>query len=132
MERTDSYAVVPVNIPGLPGHNWANAIAMATPIAHKGATAGAKVYARTLLDILLSPDLVNDANDYFENVQKQDMEYTSFLRPGDEPAIWLNEDIMARWRDQMRPFYYDPSRFDSYLEQLGIEYPTVKPQPITD
>ena len=26
----------PSNIPGLPGHNWANAIAMATPIAHKG------------------------------------------------------------------------------------------------
>src|SRR6185312_10502753 len=25
----------PSNIPGLPGHNWANAIAMATPIAHK-------------------------------------------------------------------------------------------------
>ena len=29
----------PSNIPGLPGHNWANAIASATPIAHKGATA---------------------------------------------------------------------------------------------
>jgi aminobenzoyl-glutamate utilization protein B len=28
----------PSNIPGLPGHNWANGIAMATPIAHKGAT----------------------------------------------------------------------------------------------
>ncbi len=26
----------PSNIPGLPGHNWANAISMATPIAHKG------------------------------------------------------------------------------------------------
>jgi aminobenzoyl-glutamate utilization protein B len=24
----------PSNIPGLPGHNWANAISMATPIAH--------------------------------------------------------------------------------------------------
>ena len=35
----------PSNIPGLPGHNWANAIAMATPIAHKGAIAGAKVQA---------------------------------------------------------------------------------------
>lgn len=26
----------PANIPGTPGHNWADAIAMATPIAHKG------------------------------------------------------------------------------------------------
>jgi len=30
----------PSNIPGLPGHNWANAIAMATPIAHKGVIDG--------------------------------------------------------------------------------------------
>ena len=37
----------PANIPGLPGHNWANAIAMATPIAHKGVIAGAKVQAMT-------------------------------------------------------------------------------------
>ena len=41
----------PSNIPGLPGHNWANAIAMATPIAHKGVTAGAKVQAMTMLDL---------------------------------------------------------------------------------
>src|SRR5207253_10923933 len=47
----------PSNIPGLPGHNWANAISMATPIAHKGATAGAKVEATTLLDILMRPEL---------------------------------------------------------------------------
>ncbi len=31
----------PSIIPGLPGHNWTDAIAMATPIAHKGVTAGA-------------------------------------------------------------------------------------------
>ncbi len=30
----------PSNIPNLPGHNWVNGIAMATPLAHKGATAG--------------------------------------------------------------------------------------------
>ena len=47
----------PSNIPGLPGHNWANAISMATPIAHKGATAGAKVQAMTVLDLLLKPAL---------------------------------------------------------------------------
>ena len=46
----------PANIPGLPGHNWANAIAMATPIAHKGSTAGAKVQAMTILDLVLQPE----------------------------------------------------------------------------
>jgi aminobenzoyl-glutamate utilization protein B len=117
----------PSNISGGQGHNWNKAIAMATPIAHKGATAGAKVYARTLLDILLSPDLVNDANDYFKNVQKQDMEYTSFLRPRDEPAIWLNEDIMREFKPALEEYYYDPSTYDTYLDQLGIAYPTVRP-----
>jgi aminobenzoyl-glutamate utilization protein B len=27
----------------------------------------------------------------------------------------------------MRPFYYDPAKFPTYLDQLGIKYPTVKP-----
>src|SRR2546422_433548 len=36
----------PSNIPGLPGHHWANAVSMATPVAHKGVTAGAKVQAK--------------------------------------------------------------------------------------
>src|SRR5262249_59784913 len=40
----------PANIPNLPGHNWANAIAMATPIAHKGVLARAKVMALTIVD----------------------------------------------------------------------------------
>ena len=32
----------PSNIPGAIGHHWTSAIAMATPVAHKGATQGAK------------------------------------------------------------------------------------------
>lgn len=116
----------PSNIPGLPGHNWANGISMATPIAHKGALAGAKVQALTLLDILLTPKVVADAWDYFNNIQTKTMKYKSFLGPNDGPPIWLNEDIMARYRPEMRKYYYDPSKFKTYLEQLGISYPTVK------
>src|SRR5215472_8035812 len=40
-----TYLMYPANIPNLPGHSWPNAVAMATPIAHKGSTAGAKVQA---------------------------------------------------------------------------------------
>ncbi|HEY7567958.1 MAG TPA: amidohydrolase [Gemmatimonadaceae bacterium] len=116
----------PSNIPGLPGHNWANGISMATPIAHKGGVAGAKVQALTLLDILLKPQLVADAWDYFNTVQTKETKYKSFLGPNDEPPIWLNEDIMARYRPEMRKYYYDPTKYKSYLEQLGIKYPTVK------
>jgi aminobenzoyl-glutamate utilization protein B len=122
----------PANIPGGPGHNWANGIAMATPIAHKGTLAGAKVQALTLMDLVLNPAIVADAWTYFNDVQTAEETYIPFISETDEPAIFLNEEIMARWRPLMREYYYDASRYDSYLEQLGIEYPTVKPQPITD
>ena len=42
----------------------------------------------------------------------------------DRPAIELNRDVMARFRPQMRRYYYDPSKYRTYLEQLGITYPT--------
>jgi aminobenzoyl-glutamate utilization protein B len=116
----------PSNIPGMPGHNWANAISMATPIAHKGVVAGAKVQAMTILDILFTPQIVTDAWDYFNNVQTKEVKYKPFFAPTDKPPIWLNADIMAQYRPEMRKYYYDPKKYKTYLEQLGIEYPTVR------
>lgn len=116
----------PSNIPNLPGHNWSNAVAMATPIAHKGATAGAKAMAMTVLDFLLRPELVNQAWDYFRNVQTKEVQYRPFIRPEDRPAIELNRGIMARYREEMRKYYYDPGRYSTYLEQLGVQYPTLR------
>lgn len=115
----------PSNIPGLPGHNWANAIAMATPIAHKGATAGAKAQALTLLDFMVRPELVEEAWDYFR-AQTRDLQYTPLLRPQDQPAIEMNREIMERFRPEMREYYFDSDRYDTYLEQLGVQYPTVR------
>jgi len=119
----------PANIPGTPGHNWADAIAMATPIAHKGVVAGAKVQAMTLLDLMLQPKVVADAKRYFTDVQTKTVKYHPLMAPSDQPAIWLNEEKMARYRDQMRKFYYDPTKYDTYLQQLGITYPTIPPVP---
>jgi len=116
----------PANIPGLPGHNWANAISMATPIAHKGVTAGAKVQAMTVIDLMLKPTVVAQAWDYFNNVQTKDIKYFPLMRPEDKPAIWLNKAIMEKYRPEMRKYYYDPSKYKTYLEQLGIKYPTVR------
>ena len=39
---------------------------MATPIAHKGVVAGAKVQAMTMLDILLHPELVDQGVGLFQ------------------------------------------------------------------
>jgi aminobenzoyl-glutamate utilization protein B len=116
----------PSNIPGLPGHNWANAIAMATPIAHKGVVAGAKVQAMTMIDIVLRPELVKSAWEYFTNVQSKDMKYTPFIAADTPPPTWMNKDTMERYRPELKKFYYDPSRYPTYLEQLGITYPMLR------
>lgn len=118
----------PSNIPGLPGHHWSNAIAMATPIAHKGVTAGAKVEAMTILDFLLQPELVDQAWDYFKNVQTKEETYKPMITKDDAPPIYLNEGIMKQFRPQLEKFYYDETKYDTYLEQLGVKYPTIRKQ----
>jgi aminobenzoyl-glutamate utilization protein B len=116
----------PSNIPGLPGHNWANAVTMATPIAHKGVIAGAKVIAMTTIDLLTKPELVDQAWKYFREVQTKDTKYQPLIGPNDKPALYLNKRTMDNYREQMRKFYYDPAKYKTYLEQLGIKYPTTR------
>ncbi len=116
----------PSNVPGLQGHHWSNAIAMATPIAHKGATAGAKVLSKTVMDFLTQPDLLVQAKDYFENVQKKETQYRPMISADDPPPIELNTAIMQQYRPQLEGFYYDETKYDTYLEQLGVTYPTLK------
>jgi aminobenzoyl-glutamate utilization protein B len=116
----------PSNIPGLPGHNWSSAIASATPIAHKGVVAGAKVQAMTVLDLLTKPELVKAAHDYFNNVQTKDVKYIPFIKADTPPATHLNASTLAKYREEMKKYYYDPTKYKSYLDQLGIKYPTVK------
>ncbi|HUF48046.1 MAG TPA: amidohydrolase [Vicinamibacterales bacterium] len=118
----------PSNVPGLPGHNWSSGISMATPVAHTGATAGAKVQALTMIDLLLKPELVKMGWDYFTGVQTREQKYEPLIRPEDRPAIDLNRRIMDEFRERMRPFYFDPTRYKTYLEQLGVTYPTVRRQ----
>lgn len=116
----------PANIPGLPGHNWTDAIAMATPIAHKGTTAGAKVQAMTMVDLFLKPAILEQAWKYFTDIQTKDTKYEPLMKATDNPATFLNEDILNKYRPEMRKYYYDPTKYKTYLDQLGIRYPTVK------
>ncbi|HTV02696.1 MAG TPA: peptidase dimerization domain-containing protein [Luteitalea sp.] len=115
----------PANFQAGPGHNWANAIPMATPIAHKGVNYGAQVVAMTVVDVLLRPDVVSAARDYFA-VQTKTRKYTPLVRPTDKPAIELNRGIMEKYKPELKKYYYDPSKYKTYLEQLGITYPTVR------
>jgi aminobenzoyl-glutamate utilization protein B len=118
----------PSNFESGGGHHWSSAVAMATPIAHKGAVAGAKVMAMTALDFFLDPPKVEASWKYFREEQTKDVKYVSLIRDTDEPAIHLNREIMAKYREEMKKLYYDPTKYDTYLEQLGIEYPTVRPK----
>lgn len=115
----------PANVGGLPGHHWSSAMAMATPIAHKGSVAGAKAAAMTLLDLLLRPALVDSARAYFRDVQTREVKYQPLIRPEDQPPIELNREILERYRPAMRPYYYEPKRHRTYLEQLGVTYPVL-------
>lgn len=116
----------PGNIPGMTGHHWSSAIAMATPIAHKGANYGAQALTMTVIDVMTDPDLVAEAWRYFREVQTAGMQYVSLIPKGTEPPIFLNEERMARYRPLIEPLIYDETRYDTYMEQLGIEYPTVR------
>jgi aminobenzoyl-glutamate utilization protein B len=113
----------PSNIEGLPGHHWSRAMAMATPIAHKGATAGAKVLAATMLDLIENPALLEEAWSYFRDEQLEDTTYEPFIGPDDPPAIEKNRETMAEFKQRLAEYYYDPARYETYLEQLGVEYP---------
>ena len=120
----------PSNVRGLQGHHWSSAMAMATPIAHKGAIAGAKVIASTMLDLISNDTLVEEAQNYFDDVQTAEEQYRPFISPDDPPAIDKNQDIMAKFKPMLEELYYDPDRFETYLDQLGIDYPQLTPTEI--
>ena len=81
----------------------------------------------TLVDLFTNPRILADAKDYFNNVQTKDVKYKSFITHDDPPAINLNKETMERYRESMRKYYYDPGKYKTYLEQLGITYPTLAP-----
>ncbi|MBT8264525.1 MAG: amidohydrolase, partial [Muriicola sp.] len=56
-------------------------------------------------------------------------EYVPMVTEDDKPAIYLNKEIQDEFRPALEKFYYDENKYKSYLEQLGISYPTVKSMP---
>jgi aminobenzoyl-glutamate utilization protein B len=116
----------PSNISNVPAHNWSAAIAMATPIAHKGVVAGAKVVAMTTLDVLTQPALVRAAKTYFAEEQTREQKYVPMISATDLPQIQMNAERMAAYRERMRPMYYDPAKYPTYLDQLGVKWPSIQ------
>jgi aminobenzoyl-glutamate utilization protein B len=121
-----AFLAYPSNVPGMTAHHWSSAMAMATPIAHQGATAGAKVVAATLLDLFLDAELRAEAKRYFTYEQLNGTTYEPFIGADDAPPIEKNVEIMAEFADRLRELHYDASRYETYLEQLGVSYPQLE------
>jgi aminobenzoyl-glutamate utilization protein B len=113
----------PSNIPNMIGHNVTSAMAMTTPIAHKGAVAGAKAVAMTVLDLVTTPNELAKAKQYFDTDQQKYDHYKPLVSATDVPAIHINDDYMRTYRPLMEPYYFDSRKYDTYLDQLGIKYP---------
>lgn len=79
--------------------------------------------ALTVLDMMTTPQLLAEAQDFFKSVQTKDQAYVSMLAPDDQPAIHRNDELMDRMRPKMVPLYYDARKYDTYLQQLGVKYP---------
>ncbi len=79
------------------------------------------------MDFFLKPPLLTKAWDYYKNIQTKDQKYVPLISEKDSPAITLNKKIMDDFKPRLKPYYYDPARYKTYLEQLGIQYPTLRP-----
>ncbi len=115
----------PSNIPGAVGHHWSSGIAMATPIAHKGAVAGAKAQAMTAIELFTEPVLLEQARAYFAE-QTKDVKWESLIPADVDPPADFNAEKMQRYKPELEKLRYDPSKYNTYMEQLGIEYPTLQ------
>ena len=117
----------PGNIPGMTGHHWSSGIAMVTPIAHQGANYGARVIAMTAVELANDPDLVEEAWTYHREVTTKDYQWESLIPEGTAPPTFLNAEKMERFRPMLEKLRYDPTKYDTYLEQLGVDYPPSRP-----
>jgi len=56
-------------------------------------------------------------------VQLKNNKVLPLLADTDTPQIQINRDTMERFRPQLRAFYYDAEKYDTYLDQLGVKFP---------
>jgi len=77
----------------------------------------------TALDLLTQPKLLVESKAYFTNVQTKTQKYVPMLSATDKPQVQINAETMARFRFEMKKYYYDPDKYGTYLEQLGVAWP---------
>jgi aminobenzoyl-glutamate utilization protein B len=94
----------PANVPGISFHHWAAGTALATSIAHKGAVAGSKVMAASIVECFKNPAIVEEAKKTFKE-EIGGVEFKSMLPPDQKPPVELNRAMMEKFRPAMREHY---------------------------
>jgi aminobenzoyl-glutamate utilization protein B len=64
------------------------------------------------------------AREYFAE-QTKDIQWQSLIPADVAPPAHFNAEKMERVAPELEKLRYDPSRYATYMEQLGIEYPTI-------
>ena len=96
--------------------------------SRKGINCGCQSAGHDGARFLLQPQLVAQAWDYFRTCKRRTFTTSLFFGPDDKPAIEMNKEKMEKFRPELKKYYYDPAKYKTYLDQLGIKYPTVKAQ----
>ncbi|MCB1019812.1 MAG: amidohydrolase, partial [Acidobacteria bacterium] len=95
----------PSQIPGMVGHHWSSGIAMATPIAHKCALAGAQAQAMTLIELLTDKQLLADAKAFYAE-QTKDVQWESLIPDDIAPPVHFNKERMERYGPELEKLRY--------------------------
>ena len=111
----------------LAGHHWSAGIAPATPLAHKGISAGAKVVAASLIDLITDPNALPTIKADFAKQLAAYPKWKTLIPPDAVPPIELNIEEMGRYREALKPYEYDPNSKQSYLDFMKLKYPPAMP-----
>ena len=98
----------PTRIPGCHSHHWSTVASSKGSFAHKGISAGAKAAAYTALDLLTTPEILEQVKEEFA-VQAEERPYKTFLPDDAEPPLGWNTALMEKFREEMEKHYIDPS-----------------------
>jgi aminobenzoyl-glutamate utilization protein B len=123
---------VRLNFPGKPAgeraeRHWSAAVGLATPLAHKGISAAAKVLVASALDLMADPQKVAAIKADFQAQLSQYPQWKSLLPPDAEPPVAQNKELMEKYRPRLVPYEYDANSKRTYLEFLKIKYPPAMP-----
>lgn len=94
----------PANVPNINFHHWAAGVSLASSIAHKGALAGSKVMAASIVECLMNPAVVEEAKRTFKE-ELGGVEYRSLLPREQKPPLDLNRAMMEKYRPLMAQHY---------------------------